>query len=685
MQCPSCGAQLELDQVLTHFAVCSYCQSALIVDRETLAIAGKMAALRPPLGPLALGFTGSIKNRSFGVLGRVRYAHGAGFWDEWYLRSEDGEAFWISQDEDRIVLEELHRGGSLPKTIVDIEPGSTLKVAGLDFVVRERGVAILEAAEGQLPFPIVPGEEHPFVDLVGKDGAFGTLEFGDDGPRLFVGKRISQSELKLDQDFSIEQVDSLNPEKAAIGSERRRVVKTSGREIVLSCESCGGSLSAPGGGETTMTCTHCGASVDLTLTRLPCPSCKSSIAVHNPAKAIQLTCLNCHARVGFSDDDVDLLETPKETVAPQTRAIGLGAPCTFSGQEYRVVGYMRLEERDEGKSYFTEEYLLHSREVGYRWLSEYSGHFSIFNELANFPPFKPSTLRKKATFNFKKRSWRVFEKGRYQIDFVDGELPWVAAVGDWSSYMDAIAPPFVLSAEWTDNELSWSEGLYLEPKEVAIAFGISVKQLPRRRGVGANQPYRSTVFKRQSLKVMIGFLIFSIVLAIWSANTGFEHKETLRVTRSEYDQEFVTQSFEITSAPSLCQFKFTADVNNAWVYLDVALLNAKDEALMDFSAEMSYYHGTEGGESWSEGSTTTDIPVRINAPGSYRLLIKGQAGTLDSPDALLGRSQYTVDIRIKEKIILTRYYIALAIFSFLWILGIVIPKASFETQRWSDE
>ncbi len=680
MKCPNCGANLDIDQTRAHFAVCGYCQSSIIVDREALKLSGKMAVLRPPLGPLALGFTGSIAGRGFGVLGRVRYAYEAGFWDEWYLQFEDGDSGWISQDEDRLALEELSHGTELSETYSQLEVGDTLTLKQEDFVVREFGVATLEAAEGQLPFPITPGEKHPYIDLVGPEGSFATIEIDGQETRCFLGKQLAPKDLRVDQEFSPDQEDSLEPEHGGRDGQRQRVVKKSGRELALNCESCGGSLEHPEGNPDSLTCNHCGATVDLTLERVPCPNCSASVAVHNPEKAVQLTCQSCHANFELNPSDIPLIGLADPDKKRPSPFIPIGSPCHFFGHDYRVVGYLKVYERDEGVKYFTEEYLLFSHTAGYRWLSEYAGHFTFFKELEEFPKVNPKTLRRAQSFEFKGSKWKVLEKGTVTIDAVDGELPWVATIGDRNRYADAIQPPSMLSAEWTDNEISWSKGKYVYQEEVAQAFGIGVKKLPRARGVGACQKYVTTPFKKQSLVVMIFFCCLSILLLVWSTTTGQRHENEIYLERTQYDQEFVTEEFEIATAPCLVEFEFRSNVNNEWVYLDVALVDEENRAVMDFSTQMSYYHGPD----WSEGNREDTVPVRVNKPGLYKLLVKGVAGSGETADSQLTNRNYNVTVVIREKIILSRYFVILSVFCLAWIFIILIPKLTFEGKRWSE-
>ena len=53
--------------------------------------------------------------------------------------------------------------------------------------------------------------------------------------------------------------------------------------------------------------------------------------------------------------------------------------------------------------------------------------------------------------------WACYEAnpGLCRISWVEGELPWVAKVGDSLAYADSISPPFMLSADWTPTASAW--------------------------------------------------------------------------------------------------------------------------------------------------------------------------------------------------------------------------------------
>ena len=52
MNCPSCGAELDMGSRFAHLVVCQFCDSALIKDEKALRIAGKMAVLAQTPSPI---------------------------------------------------------------------------------------------------------------------------------------------------------------------------------------------------------------------------------------------------------------------------------------------------------------------------------------------------------------------------------------------------------------------------------------------------------------------------------------------------------------------------------------------------------------------------------------------------------------------------------------------------------
>ena len=315
----------------------------------------------------------------------------------------------------------------------------------------------------------------------------------------------------------------------------------------------------------------------------------------------------------------------------------------------------------------------------------YNGHFSFGEEIIERPSkLKPQNQRPRAKFSFRDRKWTVFEKSTKgaKITYVDGELPWVAKVGDNCSYMDAINPPYLLSAEWARKEMEWFEAEYIRPGEVAKAFGIEKKDLPSRRGVAPNQPFLVSPFLRQGPVLMLLFTVLFAVLTALAFTQPGKRVASWTLPPKDYAEEHLTEPFKITRPNAVCKAKFKANVDNSWVYLDAAVVNAKEEAVLDFSAQMSYYHGTDGGERWSEGSRKDSALFKLAEPGNYRFLFVGQAGTGENAGDV--KQGPVVHVTVYEGAVLARYYIFCLVFSLAPFVLMQMRRSAFEKKRWDD-
>ncbi|MEK6246954.1 MAG: DUF4178 domain-containing protein [Planctomycetales bacterium] len=675
MFCPSCGSNLTADDPVALLVVCPFCETSVVLDQVAARVAGKMAVLPDPAGPLFISGTGQLLNRDFTVLGRVRYGYQAGFWDEWYLRFDDDDGTaWISQDEENFTLESCSQDEVIDGGFDDRQPGDSVQLGQTTFYLDEKGVAICEGAEGQVPFVVEEGEETPFWDLSTSD-AFATVEFeGESGSRVFRGRRVDRAEIVMD--YTAEEMGvatgGLAAERDAEDGLRQRVVRDEQRALSLNCYACGAPLEIPAGTTDMVSCQFCEAAVDLSLTPVECANCGGGITVHGGRQAKSLTCAHCHTQLQIKGKQSRVLQSFVASDRPET-PFSIGQECTFRGQPYRLVGWLFYHQRCEGESYYWRDYLLHNEVLGYRWLGCTNGHFSWSEEISDRPTsIQPQQAARKKSFKWDNTHWKVIEVSHSEttIEWVEGELPWVAQVGDQISFMDAISPPFLLGAEWTESEIEWFREEYIERSEIAEAFSMPINKLPTQVGVAPNQPYSAGPFRRQSAKVMAIFSGLMLLLSVWSYIRPADEIVKITVNAGDYASEYLTEEFTIEKKNALCQANFYAAVNNDWVYLNVAVVNEEDEAVLDFSSEMSYYHGGD----WSEGSTDDSVPFQLAQPGKYRLLVQGEAS-----------SAAAVTITIYEGILLTRHFVWLGILSGIWAVIELIRKHLFEAQRWADD
>ena len=682
MGCPSCGAEIPYDTRFAVLTVCEYCNTAVIFDEKAAEIAGKMSVLAKPAGPLFVGASGSLKDgTSFQVIGRVRYGYENGFWDEWYLQHEDFSTSWLTEDEKRFMHEHPMTLEVDPNALKSMSPGQNIELNNIKFSIREKGNATCEGGEGQLPFRIITGEQVPFFDLVSGEGHTATIEIEPDGVvKFFQGNPLQYNDIQVDNE-SYNKKDLAIENAAGAAGMRERVTYDSSRTKSIQCKHCGGTNDGVDLSADHINCVHCGQSLEVPAEAFQCPSCAAQVECFTP-EAKTVCCQYCGSSVSLSSGKPSLLTKLKGDDKKRRKRfklpLALGSKATFDNLEFTLVGYIRFKEVDDGV-YISNEYLLYNKEWGYRWLVCYEGHWSIEEKLDKIPQINPRKMKSysyKQGFTAAGKRWKFFESGSGHIDWVDGELPWVAKVGDKSKYIESIAPPEMLVCEMTKNEVEWSRYRYLEISELAAAFKKEKSSFRKPSGVGACQVNKKKAYHLSSGLICLIFAFLSFIAFFGSG--GGKKVADFTIKSSEYKEESLTQAFTLEKDDAIYRADFFSPVDNSWVYLDLALVNDNEEAVLDFSSEMSYYHGYDDGH-WTEGSRDDSAYFKANK-GTYRLLVLGNAGHGETAvDVNRGKP---VTVKIYQDVKVVHYFIIYAVFAGIFGIVFLCRPLFFEGRRW---
>ena len=229
-----------------------------------------------------------------------------------------------------------------------------------------------------------------------------------------------------------------------------------------------------------------------------------------------------------------------------------------------------------------------------------------------------------------------------------GEFYWKVSVGEEVQTADYVAPPAMLSRESSDAELHWSLGVYQPLDEVRRAFDLP--GLPdAARGVAPNQPFRHWHWLAMAV-LLFGALFVCVVSRTLLADSRQLYKGTFRLGSAARDGAaaaagtspsnlratgsapgassggpyvFFTPEFEVRPRCNV-QVELNLPVDNDWAYATVDLVHEETGELRSYGAELAYYHGVEGGESWSEGSRSSTHLFGAGRPGSHVLRLEVQ-------------------------------------------------------------
>lgn len=658
--CPSCGGAISF-RPGTLMSVCPYCSSLVARADRDLRLMGQVAALVDTHSPLALGAEGTYQGSQFALVGRTQLRHPAGgVWDEWYLAFDDGRWGWLAEAQGHFYLT-FERSLATQMTYGQLNPGTGIRIGEFEWRVQEVGQARTETAAGELPFALDLQRAYRYADLVGPRGAFATLDFGDETPVLYVGREIPLAELKL-------RGGSGYPDRPAIST-----------------------------------------------TALSCPNCAAPLPLRLPDQAQRVTCNSCNSLLDASHGTLAYLSTlPSKN---DRMLIPPGTDGTLLGKAWTSIGYMQRACVVEGTTYPWEEYLLYNPELGFRWLVQSTGHWSFVE-----PTTVAEVVSRGSVCQFDNTSFRKFQEVVATVVAVRGEFYWKVQVGEKVLSADFVAAPRMLSCELAEyvaggdngarsREVAWSVGTYLSGAEVWAGFKLPGRP-PTAYGIAPNQPNPHAQVQARINQLMGIFLVIFGLLALGVTVTRqggklleqqissaklAEMMQAQRTAAQQLNSENVdpetgipfqvppstggareivlfTQPFEVKDGRHGLSIEVTSTVNNAWLYIDGAVVSEQTGQIGYFSAETSYYSGVEDGETWSEGGQTASDYVSALPPGAYvaRLDIQG--------------SQPLPSITLEVYGGQTRWiYPLLALIVILGFpLFMTIRKSAFEGRRWSE-
>ncbi|HSR13107.1 MAG TPA: DUF4178 domain-containing protein [Thermodesulfobacteriota bacterium] len=405
---------------------------------------------------------------------------------------------------------------------------------------------------------------------------------------------------------------------------------------------------------------------------LKCPGCGNSLTVRGLERTESIACDACGSILDLTDENLRIISTFQSRMK-FSPLIPLGARGKIKGELYEVIGFLRRVMTVEGVDYGWSEYLLFNPYLGFRWLSEYNGHWNYLKTTTRAPETQKSAGRPKVRYLDK--TFVHFQTYAARVVFVLGEFYWRVEAGESCTVSDYISPPLILSLEKTEREGVWSLGEYMEPEALRQAFQVAAP-FPRRVGVAPNQPspYKS---RSSALFTVFGYLCLAAVLVHFGlmllAQNKLVYQKQFLFEQSAREKSLVTDAFEISGHTSNVVIRSAANVNNSWIYLHMALISDEGRAY-DFGREISYYHGVDGGESWSEGGRADEAILPSIPAGKYYLRIE--------PESPVPALNYTIQV-YRDVPRWSFFLIALGALCVIPIVGLW-RSARFESARWAE-
>jgi ribosomal protein S27E len=411
-----------------------------------------------------------------------------------------------------------------------------------------------------------------------------------------------------------------------------------------------------------------------------CPNCGATTAVRTFGHAVNVVCQSCHSILDAKDPGVTILQKFKDAVRVEP-LIPLGNRGTIPGSQYpfEVVGFQVRQIVVDGQAYRWREYLLFNPYYGFRYLTEYGGHWNVATTLRSLPDGEPMPGTS-GTRTYHGRHYRHFQTATATTVFVLGEFPWQVRVGEQAVVVDYVAPPQLLSAEVSaGKEVTWSLSQYAKGAEIWTGLSAPGKP-PAAEGVFANQPspYHGVVAKMWRQAV----LLMALATIVWIAHLATARQQRafsqtlVYDPRSSQDSSLVTRVFELDGRASAVKVETTSSLANQWVELGYALINDETGQAFEFTEEVSHYSGVDEGEAWSEGSPIASVTIPSIPAGRYFLRIESEGERTGKP------VRYTVTV--VRDVATSAWFVGALILVALPPLMTSFRAAGFERRRWQE-
>ncbi len=410
---------------------------------------------------------------------------------------------------------------------------------------------------------------------------------------------------------------------------------------------------------------------------LSCPSCGAAIAQRAQGWAVTVVCGSCGSVLDATDPNLRVLQQQEDAVRVKPR-LALGSRGTWNGVSWEIIGFQVVTITVEGTDYSWREYVLFNPFRGFRYLSEYQGHWNVIEKLKRRPVTSTSGGRPAATYDG--REFKHFQSAKAYTTLALGEFPWELRVGDSVMADDYIAPPYMLSAESSDGETTWSLGTYTSADEIGKAFK-QTGDMMAPLGVFANQPnpYSTTgsvVLRRLGLFLVVLFAMLIGNVFVSRGEVAYTSRHTF-VHGTDDSAAFVTPAFELKGRPSSVTIEMASDVDNDWAYFALTLINDSTGISREVGKQVSYYYGRDSDGSWSEGSRKGSVRLSSVPGGRYFLRVGPEGGEPSKPPV-----HYTITVK-RDTPSFGFYVLAFFALTLPAILA-WIPKGAFEGRRWAE-
>jgi len=387
---------------------------------------------------------------------------------------------------------------------------------------------------------------------------------------------------------------------------------------------------------------------------IKCTNCAAPLDILGGGRVNTVTCSYCHSILDMNNH-YKVLAKFNDTKRPQG-PFKIGMRGNIKGVEWTIIGWIAYRTAEFPAEEWSE-FFLYSLTHGYAWLVYENSKVYFSKRVRDFDLLAWQEKKPKTLFYHKGHYLQKEASYLTYIDYVEGELNWVAKFGDKFTTWDYDGVGFqVLNIEKTNEEIEVYHTERLDKDDIYSAFGLEYTQKSKtnksmeKKDIHTLQKEEIQVEQIEDSKVKHGFLFLFIIISILSIMSLFYNK-TIYSTRYIHDinSTFTVDSSAFLTAITLSVTGQGTANNKLWIYKEGKKIFYIDKDNVFFSNE-SLSH------SWDYDAISATIYLKLDK-GVYRLVAKKNP------------NQTATSLSIEQQVIRTKYLIPLLVILAFFIVS----------------
>jgi len=390
---------------------------------------------------------------------------------------------------------------------------------------------------------------------------------------------------------------------------------------------------------------------------IKCTNCAAPLVIRGGGRVTTVTCEYCNSVLDIANE-YKVLSQFHDKYRPSV-PFKLGMQGYVNGVEWTIIGWVSYMTTDFPVERWSE-FFLYSPLYGYGWLIYEEGKVSFSKRVRDFPLREWQDANQPKSQSFRKSRYTLAEESyTVEIDFVQGELSWIAKAEDKIRCWDYDGPSRKsISIEKSQEELEVYLNQKLDSKKIYDSFGVKKEKQKKEKQSAIDKVFDEGDLDETEKSMQLFTKLILVLLLMITLMLGYSLVSGKVLLEEHTNQSFV-RSMTVDSDAFLSKIEIKAPTPNLLNLVNLEIYDSSKRRIFIINKDRLYAKSGYVGETWLVGDDEATVYLKLKE-GLYRVSLKMTKPTT-------GKDKITV--RIEEKVvrltyILTMFILLIIVFAF---------------------